>query len=74
MQFVAHMEKDINLIVDVDPGEADVLIQLVETLIDDTYVARASRQAHLEKLKALKDAKEAARKGAAPAATTPTAG
>jgi hypothetical protein len=26
----AHMEKDVNVIVDIDPGEAQVLIELIE--------------------------------------------
>jgi hypothetical protein len=36
----AHMEKDINVIVDVDPNEAALLIGLVETLLKEWYVAR----------------------------------
>jgi hypothetical protein len=48
----AHMENDINVIVDVEPGEADQLIWLIETLIGDWYVARAQRQARLEELAA----------------------
>ena len=36
----AHMEKDINLIVDIDEGEANRLAALVELLIDKWYVAR----------------------------------
>lgn len=39
----AHMEKDINLIVDVDPEEATTLIELIETLFDDWYIARQKR-------------------------------
>jgi hypothetical protein len=40
----AHMEKDINVIVDVDPDEASLLIGLVETLLREWYVAREERQ------------------------------
>lgn len=36
----AHMEKDINLIVDIDEGEAEKLAKLVELLIENWYVAR----------------------------------
>jgi hypothetical protein len=43
----AHMERDINLIVDVEPGEAQMLIELVELLFDEWYVARHKRQARL---------------------------
>lgn len=42
----AHMEADIDLIVDVDPGEARRLTDLIEMLIDDWYIEahkRASR-------------------------------
>jgi hypothetical protein len=40
----AHMEKDIDVIVDVDPGEADLLIGLIETLLREWYVARQERE------------------------------
>jgi hypothetical protein len=40
----AHMEKDINVIVDVDPNEAELLVGLVETLIREWYIAREERQ------------------------------
>lgn len=48
----AHMEKDIDIIIDVDPEEAQLLIELIETLIKDWYIARHKRQEHLEKIKA----------------------
>ena len=40
----AHMEKDINLIIDVEPSEAKLLIDLIETLINDWYIVRQKRQ------------------------------
>jgi hypothetical protein len=40
----AHMEKDINVIVDVEPEEAGLLIGLVETLLKEWYVTREERQ------------------------------
>lgn len=43
----AHMEKDINVIVDVDPEEAGLLIGLVETLLKEWYVAREERRARM---------------------------
>lgn len=46
----AHMEKDINVIVDVDPNEAKLLIGLIETLIDDWYVVRHERMSRMERL------------------------
>jgi hypothetical protein len=39
----AHMEADINVIVDVDPDEAQVLIELAELLFDEWYVNREQR-------------------------------
>ncbi|WP_336347789.1 DUF4145 domain-containing protein [Pseudomonas monsensis] len=53
----AHMEKDINIIVEVDPEEAQLLLELIETLIKDWYIARFKRQAHLAKIKAAADNK-----------------
>ena len=46
----AHMEADINIIVDVDPDEAQVLIELTELLFDEWYVAREQRTERLFKL------------------------
>jgi hypothetical protein len=43
----AHMEKDIDVIVEVDPNEAALLIGLVETLLKEWYVARAERSARM---------------------------
>lgn len=40
----AHMEKDINLIIDVEPSEAKLLIGLIENLINDWYIVRQKRQ------------------------------
>lgn len=39
----AHMEKDINVIVEVDPSEAQLLIELVESLLVEWYVQRHER-------------------------------
>ena len=36
----AHMEKDINLIIDIDEGEAEKLAALIELLIDKWYITR----------------------------------
>lgn len=43
----AHMQQDINVIVDVDPDEARLLIELTETLFEEWYVARESRKAKM---------------------------
>ena len=39
----AHMEQDINLVIDVDPNEAGLLIGLIETLIQDWFVGQHER-------------------------------
>lgn len=55
----AHMEKDISLIVEVDPGEAQALIDLLELLFDEWYVARHDRQERLAKVQAIAAQKKA---------------
>jgi hypothetical protein len=59
----AHMEKDINVIVDVEPREAAMLIGLIEMLIEDWYVASHERDEKLRSIVELGEAKEKARKG-----------
>lgn len=39
----AHMEKDVDVIVDVEPREAELLTQLIETLLQEWYVQRHER-------------------------------
>jgi hypothetical protein len=59
----AHMETDINVIVEVDPNEAGVLIELIEILITEWYVARHERAQKMLKLRAMAAEKEALRNG-----------
>lgn len=59
----AHMGADISLIVDVDPGEAQALIDLIEMLFVDWYVARYVRQERLDRLKQISKGKDATIKG-----------
>lgn len=40
----AHMEKDINLIVDIDPGEAEKLLKLIEHLLEQWYINRHEQE------------------------------
>jgi hypothetical protein len=54
----AHMKADINVIGDVDPNEAQVLIELVELLFLEWYVARAARADRLAKLKSIAEGKK----------------
>ncbi|SCZ67790.1 protein of unknown function [Epibacterium ulvae] len=53
----AHMGKDINVIIDVEPEEAQVLIELIETLFDEWYVARQKREDRIARVKAIADEK-----------------
>ena len=70
----AHMEKDINLIVDVDLGEASLLIELIETLISDWYIERHEREQRASRLVAAAAAKKAAKNGGVPQAEKPGGG
>lgn len=54
----AHMKKDINIIVDVEPEEAQLLIGLIEQLVDDWYVVREDRKSRAQKLKDLAESKK----------------
>jgi hypothetical protein len=53
----AHMKKDINIIVDVEPEEAQLLLSLIEQLIEDWYVTRENRRIRSESLKQLAESK-----------------
>lgn len=46
----AHMEKDIDIIIDVDGDEAALLISLIETLLNDWYVERENRRLRSQKI------------------------
>ena len=65
----AHMENDINIIVDVEPEEAKLLIGLIESLVDEWYVSRHERKSRFSKLVSLADEKLIARKGSGEAPT-----
>jgi len=47
----ARMENAGSEILDVDPGEAELLIGLIETLIEDWYVAREERRRRLKNIR-----------------------
>lgn len=53
----AHMEKDINVIIDVDANEAEMLLQLIEVLLEEWYVRRHEREQHMNKVVAAAQAK-----------------
>lgn len=56
----AHPERDINLIVDVEPGEVQELIELIRLLDQEWYVAKAARAERLAKITAIAAQKAAA--------------
>ncbi|WP_213637119.1 DUF4145 domain-containing protein [Providencia rettgeri] len=58
----AHMEKDINIIVDVEPSEAQLLIELLEILIQEWYVERHNKKLRLASIKSLAEKKQEERK------------
>ena len=55
------MEKDINLILDVEPHEAQALIDLIELLFEEWYVASHVREERLKKLGVVVENKSAKR-------------
>ncbi|MBS0479077.1 MAG: DUF4145 domain-containing protein [Proteobacteria bacterium] len=60
----AHMERDINQIVDVDPGEAQAILDLIEGLFKDWYVERHKREQRFTKIAQIKAQKDAEKAGA----------
>lgn len=54
----AHMEKDINTIIDVDPNEAEILIQVTEMLFEEWYGDRHRRTERLAQVKKIADTKK----------------
>jgi hypothetical protein len=55
----AHMEKDVNIIVDVDPDEAGELIELLEFLLKDWYITREERKQQMERIIGIAEQKKA---------------
>lgn len=58
----AHFEKDVNIIVEIEPEEANLLLSLIEDLFTDWYVVRHERQERQRRIKELAKEKHAARK------------
>lgn len=58
----AHMEEDVNLIIDVEPDEVQLLIGLIEILLKDWYIAREQKRSHLAAVVKLADDKKGAKK------------
>ena len=59
----AHMEKDVNLIVDIDPGEAEKLIKLIELLMKEWYINRQERSQLFNDILQINAEKQAIKKG-----------
>lgn len=58
----AHMEKDINLIVDIDPDEAQKLIKLIEHLLEQWYISRHEQELLYADIIGIDETKQSARK------------
>lgn len=54
----AHMEKDVNFIVDVEPKEAELLIELIETLFEEWYISRYERNVRMQRITTLASMKK----------------
>lgn len=54
----AHMEKDVDLIIDIDKDEADKLIKLIELLMRDWYINRYEQQKLYDEINDIADNKE----------------
>lgn len=61
----AHMEKDVNIIIEIEPQEAWQLIGLIELLFDETYIRSHKRQQRLQAIKQINEDKQAQRQGTA---------
>jgi hypothetical protein len=61
----AHMEADVNQIIEIDSEEAQVLIELIETLFQEWYVERQARNERLAKIAAIRAEKDALKSGGA---------
>lgn len=59
----AHMEQDISVIVDVDVNEARALLELIEMLFEEWYVARHKRDERLKRVQAIAAEKHSLKQG-----------
>ena len=57
----AHMEKDVNTIVDIEPEEAQKLIQLIEMLLKQWYIERHEQEKLYEDITKISADKQVAR-------------
>jgi len=59
----AHMEKDVNTIVDITKGEAQHLQKLIELLLDKWYIARNDEEKLFAEVAIVADEKDDVKKG-----------
>ncbi|OAS93041.1 hypothetical protein A6I77_24815 [Achromobacter xylosoxidans] len=57
----AHPEKDADVIIDIEDGEAEELLQLLKYLDEEWYVAREKRKKRLSSIEAMAGEKAATR-------------
>jgi hypothetical protein len=58
----AHMQNDINLIIDVEPREAQLLITLIENLFKEWYISRHETESNFKDMIQLSNSKEEQKK------------
>lgn len=58
----AHMEKDVNLIIDVTPDEATKLLKLIELLLEKWYISRHDEEELCDSIVTIADKKDSERK------------
>jgi len=58
----AHMEHDVNLMIDIEPYEAKKLLQLIELLFDKWYIAQHEEEMLLADITSISEEKENQRK------------
>ena len=59
----AHSEKNINVIIDIEPGEAEDLLELLHLLDKEWYVTRANKQRTLQQISVINEKKKAQKSG-----------
>ncbi|MCB7038998.1 DUF4145 domain-containing protein [Eggerthella sinensis] len=62
--FGAHPEKDTSTIIEVDPEDADLAVQIVQTIIKDWYIDKHEREARISAIDARIAAKKKLREAA----------
>ena len=58
----AHMEKDVDLIIDIEPDEAKKLMKLIEMLLEKWYITRHDEETLLNEIVGIAESKEEQRK------------